>query len=684
MKKKIKPELMKKYPPGFQLTGRKEIIALATLFLIAFAIRMLTYNSIFVGDNIRFLEFDTFYHMRRAVSFAENFPHVWDFDTFLNYPYGNIVGWPPLFDWTIALIAVILGSGHPGIHLIEIVGVFFPVFIGSLSAVVIYFICKEIFAQSDTDANARKIGLISAFFLSILPAFTQVSYLGFVDHHVAEVLLSLTLYLFFFKALRADNLKNRLIFSSLSGLVLALIVFTWLGSPIFIGIILIYTLFQNIIDKKNNRDPPVYLEDSGLVVFTSALFFSIVIYFSYKAPSLLITSGEISFFHFGLLLISIVILVIFRLLFRTIRSWNRYLLTLVGMLLIIYAVIYFFLPETYGNLYSGIDYLTTQQTVLQQVKEAQPLFLTSSGKVTLEPAWYAFNTALYIGIAGITLFFYRIINKSLILNPTKLMFLVWTFVFLILNLYQTRFIYHFVIHLSILSAFLITEFTNSNRRHIKIISIVLFIAILIPSMQTNSLMIQNPLMLSDDWFSSLGWLKNNTPEVSSGYQGSWSFPVKDQIPDYGVMAWWDYGNYILYLAKRPVVANNFQLGAEDSAKFLTSENESEANIIMDKRKARYVIVDYRSGMNVVRSNGRTSIRGSFVSATILLGKDIRYYLDKNNFPNEKYLNTTYARLYLFNGKGLNNYKLIYKSQTRYPDLFNRPIEEIKIFEYKGV
>ncbi len=664
---------------SFKLTKRNEIIALAALFLIAFVVRMLTYSSIFVGDNVRFLEFDPFYHMRRVVSFAENFPHVWDFDTYINYPYGSIVGWPPLYDWTIALIAYIIGFGHPGTHLIETVGVYFPVFIGSLSVIVIYFISKEIFR--DYEGGSWKIGLVSSLILAIIPAFTQVSFLGFVDHHVAEVLLSLTIYLFFLKALAAD--KKRFIFSSVSGLVLALAIFTWLGAPIFIGIVLIYAVLQSIIDKKNNM-PPGHLEYTGLLVFSSALFFTTVIYSTYKLSSpLSISSGEVSLFHFGFLLGSIVIFAVLKILYKNIKIWYIYLLTLIGIIIISYAGIYFFFPEIYGTLNLGIGFLTTERTVLQQVKEAQPLFYTFEGKITLEPAWYAFNTALYIAIGGITLFVIKLSNHSLKLTQAKVMFLVWTLIVFVLNLYQTRFIYLFAVNVAIACAYLVIELTRSDKTYIEMIGIVLLIAILIPSAQMSGLMAKYPLMLSDDWFTSLEWLRNNTPDVKSGQEGSWNLPLENQPPDYGVMAWWDYGNYILYLSQRAVVANNFQLGAEDSAKFFTSENESEANKIMDRRKARYVLVDYRLGMNVVNYNGKFFIRGAFVSAAFLSGKDLRYYLDNNNLPNEKYLNTTYARLYLFDGKGLNNYKLIYKSGTRYPDIFNRPIEEIKIFEYTG-
>lgn len=615
---------------AIKLTRFHEIIILAILFLIAFFIRMLTYSSIFVGNNIRFLEFDPFYHMRRAVSFAENFPHTWNFDTYINYPYGDFAGWPPLYDWTIALISNIIGFGNPSRHLIETVGVYFPVFIGSLSVIVIYFLAKEIFSGGNDGQKKEgqnwEIGIISGLLLAVIPAFTQVSFLGFVDHHVAEVLLSTTIYLFFIKALKTENSRNRIIFLLIAGFVLLLALFTWPGTPIFIGIVLAYAIVQSVIDKK------------------------------YK----------ISF-------------------------------AIIGSVIVLFVGLYIFFPGEYQNLNSGIGFLIKDRALLQQVKETQPLFFTFEGRFTLEPAWYAFNTALYIAIVCIMLIIIRVAKHSLELTRERVMFLVWTLIILVLNLYQTRFIYLFAVNVVILCAYLISESIGYRKTYIKIIGVILFIAILIPSVETNNIMTQNPLMLSNDWFTSLEWLKDNTPNPINGSNNGngdnngndsnngiidiWSIPSKDHIPTYGIMSWWDYGNYILYLSERPVVANNFQLGAEDSAKFLISENESFANQIMDNRKAKYVIVDYRTGLNVVRFGNRLSIRGSWISVAFLSGKNLNYYLDKNGFPNEKYLNTTYARLYLFDGKGMKNYKLIYKSPTRYPDIFNKPIEEIKIFQY---
>jgi asparagine N-glycosylation enzyme membrane subunit Stt3 len=652
-KQNSKSELQEKFQKTGTLSSTlsrgNEIVICTILFLIAFGIRMITYSSIFVGGNVRFLEFDPFYHMRRVVSFAEHFPHIWNFDTYLNYPYGSVVGWGPLFDWTIALLAKIAGLGSPNRHLIETVGVYFPVFLGSLSVIAVYFIGKEIFRDLDNVKRGNKesgiytkitkknrkaqnvktlekakekswknvkswqVGLISGLILAVIPAFTQVSFLGFVDHHVAEVLLSTTAFLFFIKTLRAETSRNRYKFSVLTVLTLICAMFVWPGAPIFIGIITIYGMVQCTIDKK-----------------------------------------------------------------------YKYLALIIGTLLAVYIGAYIISPDTYNLLNSGVGFLIKDRIELQQVQETQPLFFAFSGKFVTEPSWYAFNTSLYIAIIGVILFAWSMIkNRSykdqVVNNRIKIFFLVWTLIVMVLNLYQTRFVYLFAVNIGILCAYLIVELINSDKLYTELLGLVLISAILVPSIQMNNTMRENPLMLSNDWFTTSEWIKNNTPDTNS----TWDMPSKDQIPSYGIMSWWDYGNYLLYLSERPVVANNFQLGAEDSAKFYTSENETEANKIISDRKARYVVVDYRLGLNLINDNGKTYIRGSWVAAAFLSGKNMSYYLDSNNMPNDKYLSTMYAKLYLFDGKGLYKYKLIHKSETVYKDLYGKPIEEIKIFEYTG-
>jgi dolichyl-diphosphooligosaccharide--protein glycosyltransferase len=102
---------------------------------------------------------------------------------------------------------------------------------------------------------------------------------------------------------------------------------------------------------------------------------------------------------------------------------------------------------------------------------------------------------------------------------------------------------------------------------------------------------------------------------------------------------------------------------------------------MDKRKARYVIVDHRMGLNKFRQGNQVVLMGTFMAVASFAGKDFALYLDKNNLPNRNYLETIYARMHVFDGNGLWNYRMIYESKEEHYDLFDKPTKNIKIFEY---
>ncbi|MCO5383735.1 MAG: hypothetical protein NHB15_18030 [Methanosarcina barkeri] len=71
------------------------IISLTAVTLVAFLMRMLSYASVTANGSITFTGYDDFYHMRRILYTASNFPHPLNFDSYLNYPYGFEIGWPP-------------------------------------------------------------------------------------------------------------------------------------------------------------------------------------------------------------------------------------------------------------------------------------------------------------------------------------------------------------------------------------------------------------------------------------------------------------------------------------------------------------------------------------------------------------------------------------------------------------
>lgn len=170
----------------------------------------------------------------------------------------------------------------------------------------------------------------------------------------------------------------------------------------------------------------------------------------------------------------------------------------------------------------------------------------------------------------------------------------------------------------------------------------------------------------EDLRDSFRWLKDNSPPTSY-------FDTPDKSPEYGVMSWWDYGNWILYLSRRPVVANNFQTGIDDAGKFLITPDETTASEVLERRKVRYIVTDAQM------------LKLKFRSIAALAGRNPGDYYGGDtpirsvNQENRDFFATMLSRLHVFDGNGLSHYRLIYESGTtaiKSPD-----IKYVKIFEY---
>lgn len=646
------------------LKNQKNRIFLILIILIAFIIRLFTYSRVFESGRVVFLEADPYYHMWRVFSFIKTFPTTFFFEPYINYPYGSLIGWPPLFDQTIAFISIILGLGKPSAYLVESVGAFVPVLLGVLSIIVIYFLAKEIFNE--------RIALYSTLILAVLPAHAQISFLGFTDHHAAEVLLSALAYLFFIRAM-----KNKTHFTAaMSGIFIGLSFLTWAGAPIFAGVILTYAVAQFIIDRKIGAESN-YLLNAGTISFICA-FLVVSIFYLWTPWQRTITQGTLSYFHLIYLAASTAIILFLGRLSVKMKSkkWYFYPFLLVLLSVIIILSLINLFPAFYSSLMNGIGYLFRDTPVMKQIIEAQPLFYSTFGKFLgfdffSNPVWFVFRLSFYTGMVGIIWLLWSSRNN---MDREKIFFLIWTLITLALALSQRRFSYSLAANMAIFSGYFIekTSFYLSNVYKFKAFNlksghVALFIlaVIVIPNISGSYISSQEPPKPSDDWYDSLIWLKENSIDTGQ----------------YGIMAMWDYGNWILYISKRPVIANNFQLGAEDAVEFLLSDNETKANTIMDKRKAKYVIVDSRTGLNRFIQGDKIVLTGKFFSLIGLSDGNVSAYLDENNLPNKKYFMTMYARLHVFNGNKLRNYRMIYESNETFFDIYGKSTSNIKIFEY---
>ena len=670
-------------------------LAFPAIILVALIIRIFSSLVVFANGKVSFIGYDSFYHMRRIIDATYNFPNYLTFDSYLNYPFGFELGWPPLYDLMAAFLALILGGGSPDIHTIEVAGALLPFFLGVLTLIPVYVVASTIFE--------KRTALFSAGVLALLPVHVSVSRVGAVDHHVAEILFSTTAFAFFMLSLKharvvdlsisdIKRVLNRtvakpLIYAICSGIVLSLSVFTWLGSPIFIGLIGLYAIVQFTLDLKENRSSQ-YLITSGITTYLTTLILVAPVCIASIRPGFEVSAGFLSWFHVFYITFLLVFFVILGSLSHIVYlkkfKWWYYPASVVVLVAGGTTALSMFSSEFYHNMLSALVYLGGGGDILGTIVEAQPLFHNPDGEFTLVPLLGSFTLLFLTAFTGFS-FMVRNTIKGYC-TPEAVFFVVWTMVVGFLMLSQRRFTYLFSINVSILTGYFIMVFpgvsklgilgmvanAGQKQKNWQIASIVFVLCILIfPAVAQSVSVVNNPSVVPSDWQESLIWLESNTPQTSYYLN-----PVEK--PEYGVMSWWDYGNWIVYLSHRPVVTNNFQAGVGDAARFFLSTDESDANIILEARNVRYVVTD----INMVK--------GKFRNIVQLAGEDyLSYYTNPATkmelgtktliVENDRFRNTVLTKLHVFDGDMLGNLRLIYESSTTKTQ--NPEVKYVKIFEF---
>jgi dolichyl-diphosphooligosaccharide--protein glycosyltransferase len=732
------------------------IIPLSIVILIALLMRMLSYASVTANGGITFLGYDDFYHMRRILYTTFNFPNSLNFDSYLNYPYGFEIGWPPLFDLLGATLAKILGVGQPDIHTIEFAGALLPVLLGILTIIPLYVVTTSLFD--------RKTGLLAASIFAVMPAHLFISRFGAVDHHVAEAFLSTTAFAFFILALKwaregdisfssfktissEKKLIRSLAAAILSGLFFALLIFTWVGALVFVSFIVLYVFVQTTMDLRVEKKSD-YLYICAFVNLLATLLFTVPIVAISARPGLEMSAMYLSWFQviyiFAMLAGTLLLWVFSTQFSKRELDWKYYpaaLIVLFGAGLILVRI---FSTGSYAYIIEGMRFFSGTGEYIGTISEAVPLFLTPQGTLTLSSVLGAFGLSLIAAFAG--LFVLGLEWKGENSKPERLFFLLWTLFFIYLALSQRRFSYLLATNVSILTAYLLwvlmdsldfeaelsklirklkkeapkpgkttppaaqnekeakakaksksrtknetaknepklraTKITTGSKKeeqpdYFKIFSsIALMALIFVPCILIGMTSAKDSADVDSAWQESLKWLETSSPETSYYLQPS-------EVPEYGVLSWWDYGNWILYMSKRPVVSNNFQTGVEDSANFFLAGSEQEAKAIMDKLKVKYVITD-----NLISQLPK----GKFGAMVALAGKDIENYYDIKTVnkggtlqtaatPKKEYFNTQVYKLQELDGTNLGNLRLVHESAVNATENRNKKNSIVKIFEY---
>ncbi len=246
---------------------------LLLILFIAFMVRLLPLRWGFYLS-----EFDPYYQYRLAKHMVENGFFAWTswHDTMSWYPYGRAI---PLTSFpglalTAAFFYVILRA--LGLPLSSVFAfdpltsdplfnfcVIFPVIMGTVTCLVIYFLGKDI--------GGKEVGLFSAFFLALNSSYIGRTSLGFFDDETVGIFGILLFILFFLRSIETERpFKTSLIYGIAAGLSLGYLFSSWGAARYPVGVAVLLVFVMLLLRRYSSR-----LLFSYCITFGIALFIAI-------------------------------------------------------------------------------------------------------------------------------------------------------------------------------------------------------------------------------------------------------------------------------------------------------------------------------------------------------------------------------------------------------------------------
>ena len=723
-------------------------LAVTIIALISLRIRTLPSDTVFLPNGfVRFATNDAWYHMRLLGFLLQNYPHAIFFEPWTDYPNGTYNHYGPLFEQLMAIPALILGLGHPSSELVNTIGAYFPAVLGALTVIPVYYIGKYL--------GGRKTGIIAAILIAFAPGqFLTRSMIGFTDNHVAEALFSTFFIMFFMLALISakrkelrfehiinkefDVLKEPLTYSIMAGIMYSAYQLSWAGASLFAFITLVYAVFQYILNnlRKESSD---YL---GIVGITTFLLSSLLVLPSIHPELGLTDMYDYSWFivivalgtTIGFMFLSFIEKVFIK---KGLNSYY-YPLAIFGIGALGLIALSIAAPSLYTTVINAPKVIFAVNTGgASTIAEASSIFYMG-GVFSLDGVYGNFTTPGFIvSILGMLLLIVSISRRS---KPEEVLVFVWSVLILLAIYGQNRFAYYYSVNVSVLGGYvggLLLEKVKWNEldekfqdyvksfadipgflkfirvEHI-IAVLVISIVLILPVCGAGINDAKGSLDPSNEWLEACQWLRSHTPDTGMDYNRIYDAPKSGetfQYPDtaYGVMSWWDYGDYIQIFGHRLPNANPFQEGiggrrgsideknAPGAATFFTAQSEEEATAVLkaidprpDKMGARYIMSDTRMATEIFMAMAAWTLDTDGYFQATWTGSGYQ------DIPSTRYFNSMEARLHIFDGNGLKQYRLVHETwadqteEVGYKQVYNLffdgniPVVDtgnVKVFEY---
>jgi dolichyl-diphosphooligosaccharide--protein glycosyltransferase len=551
-------------------------------------------------------------------------------------------------------------------QLLHAVAFWLPPALGSLAVLAIYLVGSRL-------TGSRLGGAAAALILAVLPGHIIYTFVAELDHHFLEPIICLAV---IGAALGGNqSLRVRDMLAAAAGLVVGLLL--WRGAVIFWGLAYFALILQLWLDGRLGRDTRrLNVHITGSCLLAAGALATVVGAGVFRSPEGM-HFGIISWFHV-LLLSGIALASATAHLFFA-RPVHRRKLIL-GV--IVAGSVLAAAPPTWrllSEFISGFQVIFGQDPWLDSISELRPM-LFPKGTLDLLHATETLSALYWLAPLAVVMAIRRW-RRSGFSDFGALILAVSIALLAILPLFRERYVHLAAIAVALTGGFLLDwllERFQWKKGAGGFFGVLVLTMLFLP---VSTFLVQIPRMgltLDErvDLPMTLRWMRAQTPRTSN-------FDRPDQPPEYGVMANWDLGAYIVYLAERPSIATNFGWethGLWESAAFLTATEPATAAGILEENGARFLVLSDESA--AIEGLRDSAVFGGIDESNIEL-------LPATPFDPRM---TMHHRLFFFNGgafmhdqqgelvPALGRYRLVFRSPNgpSYPGLGKTSF--FKVFE----
>lgn len=663
-------------------------LILAAIFIAGSYIRLLPWQNFVTRDGIYFLEADNYEHLRKITIIFNNFPNIPHIDYYTGFPVGTGNLTSPLFDLTIAAVLKLILGFYNGPNGIELFTVFIPPFLGMLAIIPLFLWARESFGAGTA--------LVSALIFSILPAHIFTTLVGRPDNELMEPLwAALTFYLYARLCGVSEDadrpVKKMYIIAALTGLSAAISLLYWRGSVIWWGIMAAHCLWMVLFTKDDLKRERFWL--SGTVAYgTIALIIAAVCLTNLWGLQSRTKFNMISWFHVIIALMAVASFSTARLFRHLIKKSSFGPLKAAGLALTFFALcaaaLFALRPQVFLGLLEGAAVIGGGNKWTQTIAQYKPFLTDDSGSFSVMTPLRI--SAAFIFLSPLVLAFLSIpsrIKKS----PASYGFFVFAgWCLFIITITNGRYENVYSLFAAVCGAIFITGIFRAIAGRLKsyagagigaAAALAAAFVLTVPATPFyKGIAHSMPFMIRGDLEDTLLWIRESTPATSN-------FLDPDKRPEYGVLARWEFGGWVEYVARRPAIATGFGTethGMKESAEFFLATDEREFLDILDENSVRYFIL--------------SKTLGALPEYADILGRDPSGYLrnraGEDGRPvwetGEKFFDLVQTSLYMNDGqessvpinfRGVSGVRLVYESPSA-SDVrgFSGEVKQFKVFE----